>query len=502
MHTLIKTTHRKELPYTSSASPDVWDALIDLDTDSTGQNIHLIYGSRYVAALPHDSGSCTHWNREHLWPRSRGVSNSGKDNTDLHHLRPVDCNVNSARGNRLFAQCGTAEMKDECIIPSHEEAASDTERDSYTFLPPADRRGDIARAIFYMDLRYDGSESDTLDLVVSDCPESVLNGAGMGYLSQLIQWHFDDPVDAEEIARNDRVCLNWQGNRNPFVDFPELVSTYFGSSKSVPEDGAAYICSIDDSNSSENQGTNPNIVGSSSPTPIDQSANYSFIAVDTPIPTNNNTPENGLIITGVIDGPLSGGLLKAIELFAFSDVKDLSQYGIGFANNGGGSSGVEFKFPSGNSVKAGTYIVIAYEDVQYAKFFEVAPDYLTGYVSINGDDAVELFFNGGVVDVFGDVNVDGTGTSWDYMDGWAYRKDLTLPNTIFTSDDWSFSGANELDSCTSNTACGTSFPSKSFQSSKDIPNSSIPSQNLLGNILKQFLGMVMLLLLPALVFLH
>jgi len=69
-----------------------------------------------------------------------------------------------------------------CIIPADDEAAIDTAKDTQTFLPPADRRGDIARAILYMDLRYDGDDSSTLDLVVSDCPETVPNDGGI-YLS-------------------------------------------------------------------------------------------------------------------------------------------------------------------------------------------------------------------------------------------------------------------------------------------------------------------------------
>lgn len=139
--------------------------------------------------------------------RSHGVGSSGKDNTDLHHLRPSDCNVNSARNNLYFGACGTARPSAECTSPAHAEAAVDTEKDAATFLPPANVRGDIARAILYMDLRYEGDEgSTTLDLVVSDCPETVANGAGMGYLSQLLKWHLEDPPDAEERARNEMVC--------------------------------------------------------------------------------------------------------------------------------------------------------------------------------------------------------------------------------------------------------------------------------------------------------
>ena len=147
MHTLIDTTHRVQLPYTSS-DPDVWDALIDLDSGDVANpdSVNLIYGDRWVPSSPQDPGTCQYWNREHLWPRSRGVGSSGKDNTDLHHLRPSDCNVNAARSNLYFGDCGVSSTST-CIIPADDEAAIDTAKDTQTFLPPADRRGDIARAI-------------------------------------------------------------------------------------------------------------------------------------------------------------------------------------------------------------------------------------------------------------------------------------------------------------------------------------------------------------------
>ena len=57
----------------------------------------------------------------------------------------------------------------------------------------------------------------------------------------------------------------------------------------------------------------------------------------------------------------------------------------------------------------------------FTNFFGFAPNYSSFALGINGDDAVELFKNGSVVDVFGDINVDGSGQAWDYLDGWAYR---------------------------------------------------------------------------------
>ncbi|MEE8522911.1 MAG: lamin tail domain-containing protein, partial [Thermoanaerobaculia bacterium] len=165
-----------------------------------------------------------------------------------------------------------------------------------------------------------------------------------------------------------------------------------------------------------------------------------------------------LVITGVVDGPLSGGLPKAIELCVLSDITDLSSYGIGSANNGGGSDGEEFTFPAG-PVSAGTFLYVASEASGFASFFGFAPTFTSGAASINGDDAIELFMSGGVVDLFGDINVDGTGEPWEYLDGWAYRDDGTGPDgSSFVLANWSFSGPNALDGETSNATAATPFP--------------------------------------------
>ena len=94
-----------------------------------------------------------------------------------------------------------------------------------------------------------------------------------------------------------------------------------------------------------------------------------------------------MVITGVIDGPLSGGTPKAIELCVLNDIPDLSIYGVGSANNGGGSDGEEFTFPA-VAASAGTFIHVASESPQFQAFFGFAPAYTSGAMSINGDDAI------------------------------------------------------------------------------------------------------------------
>ncbi len=164
-----------------------------------------------------------------------------------------------------------------------------------------------------------------------------------------------------------------------------------------------------------------------------------------------------LIITGVFDGPLTGGTPKAVELYVSADIPDLSIYGLGSANNGGGTDGEEFTFPI-TTASAGSYIYLASETTDFSAYFGFAPDYTTSSVSINGDDAIEIFHNGTVIDVFGQVDVSGSGTVWDYLDGWAYRKDGTGPSTTFEADDWTFSGTNATDDETTNATASSVFP--------------------------------------------
>ena len=77
---------------------------------------------------------------------------------------------------------------------------------------------------------------------------------------------------------------------------------------------------------------------------------------------------------------------------------------------------------------AGDYIYLASDSAQFNNWFGFDPDYVTSAVNINGDDAIELFYLSNVIDVFGDINLDGTGEPWDHVDGWAYRNSSTGPD--------------------------------------------------------------------------
>jgi uncharacterized protein len=154
-------------------------------------------------------------------------------------------------------------------------------------------------------------------------------------------------------------------------------------------------------------------------------------------------------------------LPKAIEVYCAYDIDDLSIYGLRSANNGGGTGLQEYTFSG--ACPAGTFLYIATEIPQFNTFFEINPTDTSSAASINGDDAIELFKNGVVVDIFGDVNMSGTGQPWEYMDGWAYRKDSTGPDgSTFVLGNWDFSGINALDGATTNAGATIPFPIGTF----------------------------------------
>lgn len=177
-----------------------------------------------------------------------------------------------------------------------------------------------------------------------------------------------------------------------------------------------------------------------------------------------------MIITGVADGPLSGGTPKVIEFYVINNISDLSVYGFGSANNGGGTDGEEFTFPA-VSATAGDFIYVAGDSAGFYDFFGFDADYRNVNAAlINGDDAVELFMNGNVVDIFGDINVDGSGQAWDYMDGWAYRLNGTGPDgSTFVLGNWTYSGINQLEGGTTNATCTSAFPIGTYSLSAAMP---------------------------------
>lgn len=196
----------------------VWDALDKTDVDpKNSNNVILLYTGRSQAKSYKDHGQNDDnaWNREHVWAKSRGFGGDPDDvrgpATDIHHIRPADRSVNTDRNNRYFDNGGT----------SHGEATG-CKFDSDSWEPRDEVKGDIARMLFYMAVRYEGDDGFA-DLELNEREPSNYTLPYIGKLSTLLEWHKQDPVDDFERKRN-QVIFDIQGNRNPFIDHPEFVN--------------------------------------------------------------------------------------------------------------------------------------------------------------------------------------------------------------------------------------------------------------------------------------
>jgi endonuclease I len=226
-------------PYTSS-STDTWDILESAEESpfNSSQIIDLYRNRTYTKF----GGGTGPYNREHSWPNSYGFSSSGDTPyTDCHHLFLCDVSYNGYRGNLPFGDCTSGCTS---YVTDLNDGVSGTNYKGATVWETwDDRKGDVARAMFYMDVRYSGDVSGEPDLRLTDDPSLIVTTDGpvayMGLLSTLIQWHKDDPVDDTEMQHTD-VVYSYQGNRNPFVDHPEWVSAlYEGITSDVPAAAAA-----------------------------------------------------------------------------------------------------------------------------------------------------------------------------------------------------------------------------------------------------------------------
>ncbi|MBC9823152.1 endonuclease [Terrabacter sp. MAHUQ-38] len=202
---------------TTLSYDQVWTALKATDEDpSNSSNVILLYSGRSQSKST-NGGGADDWNREHVWAKSHGdFGTTAGPGTDVHHLRPEDVTVNSARGNLDFDLGGS---------PVSQAPGSYADGDS--FEPRNAVKGDVARMILYMSVRWEGGDGFA-DLEVND---KVANGTApnIGKLSVLKQWNLQDPPDAFEKRRNQVIYDAWQHNRNPFIDHPEWVGAIWGS---------------------------------------------------------------------------------------------------------------------------------------------------------------------------------------------------------------------------------------------------------------------------------
>ncbi|PIE89258.1 MAG: endonuclease I [Acidobacteria bacterium] len=236
-------------PYTA-ATTDTWDILEEAQSDPQQPgNIIDLYRN---ASLPKQGGGNDYYNREHTWPKSYGFPKNNDENypfTDCHHLFLCDPDYNFYRSNKPYRFCSSAcqehttqetnGMGGESGVYPGDSNWTSGEYTRGTWETWNGRKGDVARAMFYLAIRYEGGTHTETgfpepDLELTDDVELILDyqtgdnedTAYMGMLTDLLQWHRMDPPDDYERNRND-VIYSYQGNRNPFIDHPEWVDLIF-----------------------------------------------------------------------------------------------------------------------------------------------------------------------------------------------------------------------------------------------------------------------------------
>jgi len=247
LHEIIDDHTR--FPYTASET-DTWDILEIADEDQDdSDNITTIYRND---SYPKQGGGNSFYNREHTWPKSYGYPNDHPFNypyTDTHHLFLADISYNEWRSNHPYNNCDVSCTENVTVNNDERGGAGgnypgDSNWQTGFFTEGSwetwqGRRGDVARALMYTDVRYEGgmhgiTGATEPDLVLTDnlnLIDQSRTGANeamayMGMLSVLLQWHVEDPVDMAEFQHHETVA-SFQGNRNPFIDHPEWVACVF-----------------------------------------------------------------------------------------------------------------------------------------------------------------------------------------------------------------------------------------------------------------------------------
>jgi endonuclease I len=238
---LVSNTQRYQLNSTSTVSggDDIIAALTDLDQGITSEaNVLLLYRNVEVPNVP--ARTLQSWTAERLFPILRGATRESGAANDVFNMKPADTSVLLVKKGRFFfGECGTVESQDLCVSPATLETSFDTAADGKIITPPVVSRGDVARSLFYMAVRY-----ESIGLFLSDCPPFA--AGEFGYLTPLLEWDIADPVTAPETARNDRACERWQGNRNPFIDYPQLVEQFFGTPDVIRSGTKSYTQCLDE----------------------------------------------------------------------------------------------------------------------------------------------------------------------------------------------------------------------------------------------------------------
>eukprot|EP00607_Mallomonas_marina_P009015 CAMPEP_0182418666 /NCGR_PEP_ID=MMETSP1167-20130531/3034_1 /TAXON_ID=2988 /ORGANISM="Mallomonas Sp, Strain CCMP3275" /LENGTH=238 /DNA_ID=CAMNT_0024592965 /DNA_START=399 /DNA_END=1115 /DNA_ORIENTATION=- len=224
LHTLI--SNHVTIPYEA-----VWEAFADIYShypcDGSPGHIPDIYSAHcWVPKKNTAHGECGAYkkegdcfNREHMWPKAwfGGFEKGAGAQTDLFELAPSDGRVNQERGDlplgNVLSRSVTYRSSNGCRVGT----CASPGHSGQCFEVTDSLKGDLARAYFYLSVAYSG--------LWHCCEGEGVSGSHIKKWmdAELRVWHVEDPVDERERERNEKVFMKYQHNRNPFIDFPQLV---------------------------------------------------------------------------------------------------------------------------------------------------------------------------------------------------------------------------------------------------------------------------------------
>ena len=481
----VSSTHHTNLSYT----PGVWNALKQTDLDPNNPNkVVLIYGysdtdGNYVTdrTRSKDANGGTagsQWNREHVYPKSLGNPNLGTSGpgADVHHLRAADISFNSQRSSKKFAA-----------------GSGNAGNVAGGWYPGDEWKGDVARMMMYMYLRY-GNQC---------LPTNVGNGSTISsdanMLNLFIQWNVEDPVSDFEKQRNP-IIEGLQGNRNPFIDNPAFATQIWGgpqaedlfgngsggtdtqspttptnlSSSNITQNtvNLSWTASTDNvSVSGYRVYRNGSLVASTANTSfgvtgLSSGMTYTFTVsafdaagntsatsnsvsvTTTAAPTTGNASE--LFISEYVEGSSNN---KAIEIANFTGTTvDLSNYSLKKATNGSGSWSSTLSL-NGQLADGEVYVIVNSSATTSLK--NKANLTNTTVLSFNGNDAVSLFKGTTALDIIGNPSssaVFGQNVTLQR------KSSVTSPRTSYLASEWTILNQDAYSGLGSHVMNGVSNP--------------------------------------------
>jgi endonuclease I len=463
--------HTNFLSYT----PGVWESSKITDEDpNNSNNVVLIYGwenssdgdvtNDLSRSKNSTGGSVGDWNREHTYAKSRGTPNLGTSGpgSDAHHLRPSDVQRNGQRGNQKFADgSGNSGNVTSGWFPGDATSGG------------TDWRGDVARMMMYMYVRY-GNQCLPSNVCVG-----TTNVIDANMINLLLDWNAADPVSTIEDNRNtyhaNTSNTYAQGNRNPFIDNPYLATVIWGGTQATNRWGsnppvdtenptaptnlvasnptqnsidiswtastdntgvATYEVYIDNVYSSNSSSTSYTATGLASET------NYCFTVFAKDFAGNTSTISNQDCETTTVGSTGSATELffseyvegnsfnKALEIVNLtSSAIDLSSYSI--KRNGNGGTSWDSALNLSGTIASGDVFVIINSDAPDTTLQTEADLTINNVtpMTFNGNDPIGLFKNNVLIDIIGEFNQGNANFAKDVT--LRRKSNVSSPNTTF-----------------------------------------------------------------------